>query len=162
MHVIRLRGPWQYRPLARTVLLADGTTHEEPGPLPRAGRIHMPCDWGNTLGHDFRGRVIYTRRFHRPTGLERGDSVMLVFDQIDALGRASLNGRPLGEFRWPEMPARFDVTRLLEESNELTVEVELPRAPEGVTPIPRPGTGDQAGGLTGEVRLEIHTGGQSR
>ena len=161
MHVIRLRGPWQYRAIARTVLLPDGTTQSEGGPLPRAGRIHMPCDWGNTLGHDFRGRVLYSRRFHRPTGLEGGDSVMLVFDQVDTRARVSLNGRPLGEFRWPEMPSRFDVTRSLEESNELVVEVELPRVPEGCAALPRPGGTDKAGGLTGEVRLEIHPGRKS-
>ena len=69
-HVIRLRGPWEYCPLARTVMLADGSRRRETDDLPAAGRIIMPADWGATLGADFHGRVSYLRRFGRPTGLD--------------------------------------------------------------------------------------------
>jgi hypothetical protein len=58
------------------------------------------------------GLVRYTRRFHRPTGLEGGERVWLIVD-----GRAadvSLNGQPLAG-------ARCDVTPLLAPSNHLAI-----------------------------------------
>ena len=57
MHVIRLRGPWEYEPLAHTFIAADGTRHESTESLPPRGRVHLPADWGTTLGPEFRGRV---------------------------------------------------------------------------------------------------------
>lgn len=155
MHVIRLRGPWQYEPLARTVLLADGTTRAEPGELPPAGDVQMPGDWGDSLGADFRGRVRYSRRFNRPTGLEPGDLVFITVDDVDAFGAASLNDHPLGAMRLGEGPFRFDVTELLERYNRLMIEVELPRTASDSPPLPRGEREGLPGGLIGEVRLEI-------
>jgi hypothetical protein len=154
-HVIRLRGPWEYRPLARTVPLADGSRRCEPGDLPAPGRITMPADWGPTLGPDFRGRVSYCRRFGCPTGLGAGDRVELVIDRVDAFGCALLNGRPLGEIAAGGQIWRGDITARLMPRNELVIEVELPYLTEESPPLARLGRDRLPGGLIGEVRLEI-------
>ncbi len=140
-HVIRLRGPWEYRAWA--------------SPSAVAGRITLPADWGSTLGPDFRGRVAYRRRFGCPTGLEPGDRVDLVIDRVDALGSVRLNDEPLGDIPVGGQAWRCDVTRRLGRRNELTVEVELPRVRDGEPPPARPGREGLPGGLVGEVRLEI-------
>jgi hypothetical protein len=80
--------------------------------------------------------------------------VQLCFDLIDGRAEAGLNGQPLGVVCWPEMPGRFDITEWLANRNELEVTVSLLETP---APTPRPphrGQSD-AGGLLGEVKLEI-------
>jgi beta-galactosidase/beta-glucuronidase len=114
----------------------------------------MPCDWSNSLGAEFRGRVAYTRPFQRPTGLSLGQRVELVLEGIDAFGSVSLNGSPLIEIPSGGEQARVDVAPLLVDRNELVVEVELPPADE--EPTRPPGREQSPGGLYGEVRLEIH------
>jgi beta-galactosidase/beta-glucuronidase len=138
-HLIRLRGPWQYRVLE---------------PHEATGRITMPADWGATLGANFRGRVQYVRRFNRPTGLVPGQPVDLVFDGVDALAVVTLNDRPLLEIPPGGEPARIDIAGLLEERNTLVVEVSLPD--DEIVKRPA-GREHSPGGLYGEVRLEIHT-----
>lgn len=152
-HVIRLRGPWQCRALARTVLLAGGETRAESGDLPAGGRCEMPSDWGGLLGIDFRGRVRYTRGFGMPTGIEPEQRIELVIEQVDAFGEVRLNGEPLGPVSLEV--TRFDVSTRLALRNELVVEVELPRQSRESAPLPRQGREDLPGGLIGEVRLEI-------
>ncbi len=154
-HVIRLRGPWQYEPLARTVLLPDGSTREEAGLLPSSGRHEMPADWGDSLGADFFGRVLYCRRFGKPTGLAGDDRVILVIDGVDAFGRVSLNGVKLGDMHFSDGSGRFDITESLKSRNDLAILVELPRVPPNTPPLPRPGREGLPGGIIGEVRLEI-------
>src|SRR4051794_4944409 len=95
-HVIRLRGPWEYLPLAKFVPQAEGGWTEQHADLPAAGRMHMPADWKETLGQDFRGRVRYTRHFNCPTGLEPHDRVWLVLEGVDARGEVILNSARLG------------------------------------------------------------------
>ena len=154
-HVIRLRGPWDYRPLARTRLCPDGGTIEVAGPLPPPGQIQMPADWGDSLGADFRGRVRYSRRFGRPTGVQPGQRIDLVVERLDAFGLVLLNGRSLGAVAAGQSGWRADVTHLLAPRNELGVEVELPEEPADSPPLARPGRSGCPGGLIGEVRLEI-------
>jgi hypothetical protein len=131
MHTIRLHGPWEYAPLARSTLSA---------PLPPPGGTIIPSDWSETLGADFRGRVRYTRPFHRPTGLNQGQRVFLCVERVEATGAVSLNGQMLGRVASAGGPFRFDVSGRLEWRNELVIEVE---------------SLDRAGGITGSVRLEI-------
>jgi hypothetical protein len=180
-HVIRLRGPWEYEPLARVAPITstqdrqltvqssrfsplapggtgagnEGTTNAE---LPPPGRIHLPADWTGTLGKGFRGRVRYRRRFNRPTGLEPRNRVWLVIDGVDACGQHSLNGQPLGSIDGYALPAESDVTELLTASNVLEIDVELNESCVGESRLPailRPGRELLAGGPIGEVRLEI-------
>jgi hypothetical protein len=154
-HVIRLRGPWEYCPLARTIMLADGSHRFETNNLPAAGRITMPADWGETLGADFRGRVSYLRRFGRPTGLAAADRVELVVDCADAFGCVALNGQRLGDIAAGGLPWRCDITARLRTRNELVIEVELPHLTADSPSLARSGREGLPGGLIGEVRLEI-------
>ncbi len=154
-HVIRLRGPWECQPLARYSLAPDGTVVETASDLAGASREKLPADWADTLGHDFRGRVRYTRRFNRPTNLAAGERVWLVVEGVDARGRLALDGQDLGANDGYALPAENDITALLQPSSVLTVDVELPPTGSGQNPVIRPGRESLAGGLIGEVRLEI-------
>lgn len=154
-HVIRLRGPWRYEPLARTRRLADGTSEILPGSLPPAGQIQVPADWGETLGSDFRGRVRYQRRFNRPSGMADVLRIDLVIECVDAFGEAWLNGHPLGAIPPGFQEFRAEITSRLELFNLLEVEVELPECIETSAPLPRGSRAKLPGGLVGEVRLEI-------
>jgi beta-galactosidase/beta-glucuronidase len=116
--------------------------------------MHIPADWSATLGADFRGRVRYTRRFHRPTGLDAGERVFLVIERVNATGTAQLNGQRLGDVSRVGGPFRFEVTRQLQPSNLLTIDVELPRDDGRTAP---PASQPLTGGLIGSVRLELET-----
>ena len=75
---------------------------------------------------------------------------------VDAYGDVVLNETTLGEVRCDSMPGRFDVTATLTDRNQLVIEVELPRTDDDSAPLTRPAGREQlAGGLVGEVRLEI-------
>jgi len=112
-HVIRLRGPWEFQPLARLIPGPDGALVETAAALPPAGRVTPPADWGSSLSPGFRGRVRYTRRFNRPTGLEPHERVWLVIDGVDACGSYALDGHPLGSIDGYALPAANDITDLL-------------------------------------------------
>jgi len=155
MHSIRLAGPWQLTPMAHTCWSAEGESVEEPGTLPEGGRSTVPSDWGELLGEDFRGQVQMERFFHKPTGLEADDRVEIVLSGVDAMGTASLNGQLLGNIPAGGEPARFEISRLLEHRNCLVVNVELPRLTSQSAPLARPAAHREAGGILGEVRLEI-------
>ncbi len=159
-HVIRLRGPWEYEPLARSILAVDGKPRENTDDLPPPGRVHLPSDWGSTLGTDFRGRVRYLRRFGIPTNLEPHEQVWLVIEGVDYFGTVSLNGQPIGEVVGYQSAREFDIRRLLADRNLLTLEIELPHidasAADGAQ-TDRPGRVDLPGGPIGEVRLEIRS-----
>ena len=160
VHVIRLRGPWEYRVLR-------GGSPSRSQAARQQGRMQMPADWGETLGDDFRGRVAYTRHFARPTGLRPDLRVELVLTGVDALGTASLNGTALLEIPPGGGVSRVEIGSMLRDRNRLVVEVELPephaevaaagRETNSAAPSVRPPGREQSpGGLFGEVRLEIH------
>lgn len=140
IHPIRLRGPWQYELLARTLRPADGTTSDATADLPASGRVKMPCQWSETLGGDFVGQVRFARHFGSPTAVEPHETIWLVIEAIDARVQVLLNDSPLGVLQ-PGEPGRFKVTEKLNQRNELVLEVDAWQPPAG---------------LVGEVRLEIH------
>ena len=150
-HVIRLRGPWRYEPLARYVRDGAGKWSIDTAPLPPAGRVEMPADWSAALGADFRGRVRYVRSFGCPTNLAPGDVVSLSF--AAAVGQLSIaiNGHSLGQYGGSTLPVSFDITRRLRDRNELVVEVEHPVLADETFAS----DDAQPGGLVGEVRLQI-------
>lgn len=148
-HRIRLRGPWECRPLAWSEPDYDGR------PLPTAGSLSMPSDWSPIAGPDFRGRVRFTRRFGCPTGILDGDRVELVVEAVDYEATIELNGQQLGNTRWGTGPWRCEITPWLQAANELRIVVDLPcETPD--SPLDRGERTGQPGGLVGEVRLEIH------
>ena len=170
-HTIRLRGPWEYQPLARATLLADGSVSRDDRDLPAGGTIVMPGDWGAVLGSDFRGLVRFTRRFALPTGLDASTRVWLVIEDVDWQGTVVLNDHWLGDVQLAQTPparclsvaptlrpsispptpcpARFAITPHLQPRNLLTIDVLKSPTAAG------PGWTTQPGGLIGLVRLEI-------
>ena len=154
-HVIRLLGPWQYEPLARTVLLPDGTTRAELGDLPPSGKMKLPADWGATLGDEFRGRVRFIRNFGRPTGLGPHDRVELVIAHVDAWADVYLADQLLGSVPLAARETRFAIQSQLNARNRLVIEVELPREEGDSARLSRAGREEMPGGIVGEVRLEI-------
>ena len=70
----------------------------------------------------------WRRRFGRPSGVGPGDAVWLV---VAAPGTASVavNGTPLAALRRGPTPWRQDVTRLLDERNEIVLACAAPVAP---------------------------------
>jgi hypothetical protein len=163
-HIIRLRGPWQYQPLARFVPLPGDALQPTINKLPPGGVIALPADWGGVLGSDFQGTVRFLRRFNRPTGLDAASRVWLVIEEVDFQALVALNGREYGEViagsansvsETRECPTRFEITADLAPHNLLSITVTCPGlGPDGL-PVPRPGREGLAGGLIGLVRLEI-------
>jgi hypothetical protein len=153
-HTIRLRGPWQYAVVAQSSPKRSGANEEWVEPLPQ-GTIHIPADWSAKLGSDFCGRVRYSRNFGKPTGLEMNDHVELVCDCVDPCGCVELNGSTLGSIPLGLRATRFDITQLLQTRNQLIIDIELPAEIETDSTWIRPGRERLAGGIVGEVRLEI-------
>ena len=141
--------------MARTVLMADGSTEPLSGDLPPAGSTQIPADWGSTLGDSFCGQVLYTRHFGCPTGLEEEDRVVLVVQRVDAFATIALNAQPIGIVPAGGHAARLDVSSLLKPRNQLAILVELPEVTPESAPLARPGREGLPGGLVGEVFLEI-------
>jgi hypothetical protein len=137
MHIIRLRGPWQYEVIEQIAPAA---------PLAAlAGKQQQPADWGEILGADFRGTVRYRRVFHEPTGLEAGQGVWLVVTAVRSHAKVELDGQRLGESCGDE-PAEFPIAGRLRPTCELVITVTHDLASDS-----------QPGGLVGEVHLAIQT-----
>lgn len=148
IHIIRLRGPWEYIPLSRMTRLEDGTIAEDQTNLPPRGKAKMPCDWAESLGNDFCGRVRYERRFGRPANLT-SELVYLAFEQVNGSANVTLNENLLGQIPAGGQSVCFDVTQLLEKRNCLAVEV----ISEVVSSCEK--NDKSIGGIVGEVRLEL-------
>lgn len=91
--------------------------------------------------------VVWRRRFNRPTGLGSQERVVLVVEGVTTPGIVLLNGQPLGSLRLEAAPQPFDLTGMLQASNELALRLESapPEDPHSLSSLP------------GEVRLEIHS-----
>ena len=131
-HRIRLRGPWEYEPLA----WADGRLD----PLPPKGRMTMPCRWEEGGLGDFAGFVRLRRRFGWPGRLDAHERVWLTFAGVKGATQVWLNGQLLGTLGEEPAPTEFDATRLLQVRNDLDVVID--------------GANGQAG-LWGDVALEV-------
>jgi hypothetical protein len=131
-HRIRLRGPWDYEPLA--------WAEDRPEPLPPKGRMTMPCRWSEAGLGDFAGRACFRRRFGWPARLDAQERVWLIFAGVEGTAQVWMNGQFLGKLQGTAGPVELEVTPLLQVRNDLAVEIE--------------GKGGQAG-LWGEVALEV-------
>jgi hypothetical protein len=139
-HRIRLRGPWEYEPLARSITLPDGTRRYSSEDLPAPGRINMPARWREAGLAGFAGKVRLRRRFGLPRRLDANERVWLTFAGADSVMSICLNGQFLGEHSQASGPFEFPITELLRDRNELVAEIE---------------SRDDSGSLWGEVALEI-------
>jgi len=129
-HRIRLRGPWEYQPLARCV--------GDDRPLPPPGRMTLPAHWSAGGLFDFAGTVQFRRRFGYPGRIDAHERVFLTFAGHRGLATAYLNGFLLAD-PLPSEPCEFEVLHHLQARNELRIDLQ----------------GDATAGLTGEVALEI-------
>jgi hypothetical protein len=152
MHTIRLRGPWEFEALKRFVPQQDGTYRPDDRALPAPARATMPADWSEPFGRDFLGRVRYRRIFQKPTGLDSGERVFLVVEPPLSQGVVGLNHTPLGDVK--DSTGRFDITQLLDDHNHLEIVVSHP-ALDAAGMADDDSSIQLAGGLVGEVRLEI-------
>jgi hypothetical protein len=86
--------------------------------------IHLGTAWEPPAPAEADGRVLWTRRFGRPGGLEAGDRVLLVVTQPACAAEMVFNAVQLpplsaGAGRWEQ-----DITPLLRVRNELLVLVD--------------------------------------
>jgi hypothetical protein len=102
--------------------------------------MSMPCRWKEGGLGDFTGQVRFTRRFGVPRQIDPHERVWLTFAGVHERADIKLNGQLLGQLEDAAGPWEVEVTALLQDRNELTVEMEAL-------------TGD--GGLYGEVALEV-------
>lgn len=126
---IRLRGPWECEPLASS----------SGAPLPRKCRMEIPCRWKEGGLGDFAGTVRFRRHFGYPSRIEAHERLWLTFAGIAGSAEVSLNGQLLGKQQGADGPFEFEVTRLLQERNDLTLDVAA----------------ESDGGIWGEVALEV-------
>jgi beta-galactosidase/beta-glucuronidase len=119
-HRINLRGPWQCEPL-------ENATQ----------RITMPCRWADTPLSYFTGRIRCQRRFHWQKPLDENERLFLVVGAADNKADVTLNGHFLGNHEGAFDPFEFEITSLMQASNDLTIET------------------DTSGGLWGTVFLEV-------
>ncbi len=110
-HVIRLRGPWNYRV-------------EQPasaGGLVVTGVVELPGGWSAAFPHGAPPGLVLNRRFGRPTGISPGDRVELVVEAVGTLAEILLNGEPQWDGATPA--TRIDVSGRLGSRNELQISV---------------------------------------
>jgi hypothetical protein len=139
-HTIRLRGPWEVEPVARTVRRADGRVEMVDAPVPPRSRMTMPGRWDQGSLADFTGRLRFRRRFGYPGRIDAHERVWLTFAGVPGAAEVGLNGQSLGRHDEPAQPFEFEVTNLLSVRNELMIHLDCP---EGCT------------GPWGEVALEV-------
>ncbi len=99
----------------------------------------MPCRWTEGPLAEFSGRVRFSRRFGLPRQIDPHERVWLTLAGGDARGLVSLNGKIVAHLE-ATVPSECEVTSLLQERNQLTIEVEVL---------------EDSGELFGEVALEI-------
>ncbi len=147
-HRMYLKGPWQYEWLSR-----EGSPKSEAGSIDHTGtgKVKMPASWQACFGSVL-GRVRFRRRFHRPSNLEPHERVFVVFDGVGGAADVKVNGAEMGSIFNASEPVSFDVTNVLETSNELVVDIEFDSnsADEG------------AGGLWAPVAIEVRAGTKSK
>src|SRR5204863_1246889 len=110
------------------------------------------------------GTARFTRRFHRPTGLDAASRVWLAIDDVDWHASVMLNDRSLGQIvsaqslaqpNTHRCPVRFEITADLQPQNVLSITVSSPSLDDDSLLSPRTGREGQPGSLIGLVRLEI-------
>jgi beta-galactosidase/beta-glucuronidase len=119
-YVIRLRGPWHFRPLKR---LGTPGLPESSCPLPAAGTCRVPTTWAGVFGNDFLGRARFERRFGCPSELAAGDRVQLVLQGFDGTDGVAVNDVELNTPAGCGELIQVDITELLSPRNVVAVEV---------------------------------------
>jgi len=155
LHFIRLRGPWNYRPVSRWIAGVNGDWRLVADDLPDEGVISLPGNWCDALD-GFEGSVQFTRAFRCPEAVAAAAEVWLGIGDVNWLAKVELNEQVLGEVVCSQAavkgtdqrcPTRFSVKKIIQPRNLLTITVTsaMPTATE------------RRGGQLGLVRLEIES-----
>lgn len=137
-HTIRLRGPWECRAL------------DPAGPVVQ---ITVPARLDKALTGVARMELL--RRFNWVASIGSDERVWLYLDRCRGEAEVRLNGVPLGSHAATWDRFRFDVTRVLQQRNELQIILEY------CEPASRPNISADANsqpfGILGGVYLEIES-----
>lgn len=145
-HRMHLKGPWFYEWLdgPRGPKSEEDEDATLDSPLLPDSRIRMPASMAESFG-EVSGRVVFRRRFQRPTNLDDNERVHIAFDGIGGRADIAVNGQSLGNVENNSETVSFDMTSLLEKSNELTVDLTISWDVD-----------QRPGGLYEPVAIEIH------
>ena len=122
-----LSGTWDYQPLARTVLQADGSIVEDRANLLPPGKMPVPSNWHLSGLPNFNGRVRFERDFDLAEKLAPADRALLVFRGVDYFAEVAVNGISIGRHEGYFQTFEFDVTPQLKRGrNHLAVTVDAP------------------------------------
>lgn len=144
-HRMHLKGPWFYEWLdgpRGPQSEADDATLDFP--LLTDSRIRMPASMKESFG-EVSGRVVFRRRFQRPTNLDENERVHIAFDGIGGRADIAVNGQSIGSVENNSETVSFEMTNLLAPTNELTVDLTISW-----------GVDQKPGGLYEPVAIEIH------
>lgn len=147
-HVIRLRGPWEYRLLATATSQQDSPAVDwQPSPPSSMKRIDLPFAVPTAVTGSPRetpARFLMVRHFNCPTNLSPNERVICVFRDVPSLRSVSLNGHEFGSFKTPRTEWQCDISEALERRNKLSLEIETSISSDG-----------QPLAFEGDVSLEI-------
>lgn len=92
-------------------------------------RVDVPHTWNAVDGQDggndyYRGKGLYRKKLKAPEYDRQKESVFLEFQGVNSSARIVLNGEEIGSHDGGYSTFRIDVTELLREDNELTVEAD--------------------------------------
>lgn len=147
IHRMHLKGPWEYEWVEGPSGSASSDEDEDmtmDSPLLTNFRVRMPSSIQEAFGN-MSGRVVFRRRFQKPTNLDSNERVHIAFDGIGGRADVSVNGTTLGSLSNNSETVSFDMTEVLEHSNELTVDLTIMW-----------GDDVEPGGLFKPVAVEIH------
>jgi len=149
VHRINLKGPWECELLCADSDGAQRTGNETSSQRGATSkRVTMPADWTSIFGPTA-GRARFVRKFHKPTNLDAEERVFVVFEGVGGEGSVLLNDSDIGRIESSTTAQRFEVTRLLQRFNRLTVELSC-----------NPAEHESRGGLYAPVALEISSDGE--
>ena len=139
-HIIRLRGPWQYKPLWQWEPAPRGSRRVSSELPPPAGTFVAPGNWRELLGARF-PRLRQAQQGIPPSdriGFELPRVAEAFCEMPSAIPGVILNGCPIGD---ESTGGRYEITPLLQPTNELWMCVTL--------------DGQDPPMLLGKVQLEI-------
>ena len=99
------------------------------GPDGKTTAVDLPHTWNNIDGQDggndyWRGTCIYKTRFAAPAFDKNTQQVWLQFEGVNASAKVTLNGVEVARHDGGYSTFRANITELLRDENELTVEVD--------------------------------------
>jgi len=116
IHQMKLKGPWEYQ------WKLPELQEDDLGVAPE-GRIKVPVVWQQLFGAQ-PGRVVWSRRFQKPTNLDATERVMISATGLAGIGEVRVNSAPLPMENQPEVGFRFDITEALKPTQNL-LEIEM-------------------------------------